>query len=401
LNVKTSVLNAGPGLCVPPDSEPAVLSTDVSYGTTKCSTATDFAVSNHGGQAIGNPGTTVQNALAKSSSTAFADLAHRVGTANVVTTAEQLGVDIAPTADGGSGLSSYADVNMGLGVAPLTVNEQDTMLSTIADDGEYHQAHLIKYWQQANGAELTPTVAVRAVLTAALDAQVQYAMEDTTSNGTAAATVGYGKGAPGTVIGVTGETSSYRAGSFLGATTQYSLAVGMFTSAQDSGSADSLSALGGGGYGGYWPSKIWNTFAEAEFSQRPSPFATKPAFSGADWNQVGKGATAGSASTTTGISPVPTVTCTVNGEQEVISGAFCPTPDPGPSATPTCSYDGEIGCVDVVSTPTCAYDSSDGQYDICTTSTPTSTPTPTPATTCSYDQADGQYDICSGNGNGL
>jgi membrane peptidoglycan carboxypeptidase len=271
----------------------------------------------------------VQNALAKSSSTAFADLTHRVGTANVVTTAEQLGVDIAPAADGGSGLSSYAgDVNMGLGVAPLTVNEQDTMLSTIADDGEYHQAHLIKYWQQANGAELTPTVAVRAVLTAALDAQVQYAMEDTTSNGTAAATVGYGKGTPGTVIGVTGETSSYRAGSFLGATTQYSLAVGMFTSAQDSGSADSLAALGGGGYGGYWPSKIWNTFAEAEFSQRPSPFATKPAFSGADWDQVGKGATAGSASTTTGISPVPTVTCTVNGEQEVISGAFCPTPDP-------------------------------------------------------------------------
>jgi serine/threonine protein kinase len=79
---------------------------------------------------------------------------------------------------------------------------------------------------------------------------------------------------------------SYRAGSFLGATTQYALAVAMFTSAQDSGSADSLAALGGGGYGGYWPSKIWNTFAEAEFSQRPSPFATKPAFSGADWNRV-------------------------------------------------------------------------------------------------------------------
>jgi len=271
-------------------------------------------------------------------------------------------------------------------------------------DGEYHQAHLVKYWQQGtDGTELAPKVAVRTVLSAPLDAQVQYAMEDTTTHGTATATVGYGRSAPGTVIGVTGETANSRAGFFLGATTQYALVVGMFSGPQGTSTTDSLSALGGGGYGGYWPSKIWNTFAEAEFSRRPSLFATKPAFTGADWNQVGKIATSGSASASNG-TPAPVVTCTVNGEQETISGETCPTPTP----IPACTYDQQNGeCGDgaptTAPTPagTCSYDPADGQYDDCTT------PTPAPAGTCSYDQADGQYDICSstgtgnGNGNGL
>jgi hypothetical protein len=62
--------------------------------------------------------------------------------------------------------------------------------------------------------------------------------------------------------------------------------VGLFTSAQTAGSSESLSVLGGGS-GSYWPAKIWNTFAQAEFSPAPAPFPTSPAFPCAAWNQVG------------------------------------------------------------------------------------------------------------------
>jgi hypothetical protein len=77
-------------------------------------------------------------------------------------------------------------------------------------------------------------------------------------------------------------------GFFLGATTQYALVVGMFTSSRDPRSSESLSLLGGGGSGSYWPAKIWNTFATAEFSSASTPFPVNPAFTGAGWNQVAR-----------------------------------------------------------------------------------------------------------------
>ncbi len=91
----------------------------------------------------------MQNALAQSSDTAFTDLAHRAGTANIAAMAAPVrrGPRL-PYLDGGSGLSGYTgDVGMALGIAPLTVNEQTQMLATIADDGRYNQAHVVKYWQ--------------------------------------------------------------------------------------------------------------------------------------------------------------------------------------------------------------------------------------------------------------
>ena len=111
MNVQTSTLNASPYLCVPKDTEPMtpVLDQgDVVHGRrwTSCPAADAgyFPVENDGGEIIGDPkkggGTTVQNALAQSSNTAFTDLTHRVTTSNVIRMAQALGVNIADYPNG-------------------------------------------------------------------------------------------------------------------------------------------------------------------------------------------------------------------------------------------------------------------------------------------------------------
>jgi membrane peptidoglycan carboxypeptidase len=389
MNVKTSTLNASPYLCVPPETHPLVLSsTKVTWsnGTEGCpaSDISYFPVENDGGEIIGNPkqggGTTVQNALAQSSNTAFTDLTHRVTTSNVIRMAAAMGVNItcypAPKTcphGNGSGLTNdIGQTNIALGIAPLTVNEQTTMLSAITDNGVYHQAHIVKYWQQPNGPEQTPTVASHGVLdpsnpttNAQLDSQVQYAMEMTTVDGTGtAAADGLGSRQ---IIAKTGTSSGYEDGFFIGAIPQYSLVVGMFT-ANPANTDESLQVLTGGGFGGYWPAKIWNTFAQAEFVNLPQESFQSPVFTGAAWNQVGK------------IAP-PKISCWENGKQVKVQAKTCPTPTP----TVSCGWDQQDGQNDLCST--CSYDQSDGQMDNCTN--------PTPSQSCSYDQQDGQYDLCS------
>src|SRR5262249_2466551 len=142
----------------------------VPYGTKTCAQPGYFPVYEDGGEIIGNTkkvgATTVQNALAQSSNTAFSDLAHRAGTARIAAMARRFGGDTAPYIDGGSGLRGYeGEVGMSLGIAPLTVNEQAQTLATIADDGRYHQAHLIKYWEQGEAsADQLPKVGTHVVL---------------------------------------------------------------------------------------------------------------------------------------------------------------------------------------------------------------------------------------------
>jgi membrane peptidoglycan carboxypeptidase len=422
MNVKTSILDTSPYACIAPDqsSEYSVPLTASAYAADHqsggCLLSDGYPVENDSGEQIGkNIGTSsgapvfsdnVQDALAQSSNVGFTDLAHRVGTKNVASMAANFGVNV--TSDGSQlDTPTYlGQVGMALGIAPLTVNEQTQMLATIADNGMYHQAHIIKYWQQvANGSEQMPSLAEHVVLTPSQDAQVQYAMEMTTIDGTADQTVTYGQQAPGTVIGKTGTTSSSHAGFFIGSTTQYTLVVGMFTKSQADSYPNNLGMLGGGGFGGYWPAKIWNTFAESEFSSTPALFSTSPPFTGSAWNLVGK-------------VTKPTITCTVNGKKVKSTAKACPTPTPTPScsfddngnyqcsgganptSTPTCSYDQSDGQYDDCSganpsaSPTCSYDQSDGQYDDCSGATPSASPT------CSYDSSDGQYDDCNGNGNG-
>ena len=419
MNVKTSILDTSPYVCIMPDS-PTTYSDPISAGTYSlpgtsngCSTTNGYKVENDGGEAIGKDmgtvtgapayGDTVQDALAQSSNTGFSDLAHRVGTSNIATMAGQFGVNLAPYDQGGSGLKHFiGDVGMALGIAPITVNEQTQMLATIADNGLYHQAHVVKYWQQGGGIEQMPKVDSHSVLTPDQAAQVQYAMEMTTVNGTAAQTVTFGQQAPGTVIGKTGTTSSSHSGFFIGSTSQYTLVVGMFTSSQDTSTTDNLSELGGGGFGGFWPAKIWNSFAQAEFSSTPTMFSTSPNFSGATWNLLGKVT-----------KPKPTVTCMVNGHKKKINGKSCPNPNP------TCGFDdnGNYTCTGGAnSNPNCdpnqqdcsgngATSTCDPNQQNCSGNGATSTCDPnqqncsgnngTPTSTCDPNQQN-----CSGNGNG-
>jgi membrane peptidoglycan carboxypeptidase len=296
MNATTSTLQASPYLCVPVDSQPAVRSVVMKSLVTRCPQGGYFPVENDGGAIIGNPnkgdGTTVQNALAQSSNTAFTDLTHRVSTVKVIRMAQNFGVDVAKYPNGSGLAEDLGEVGLALGKAPLTVNEQATMLSAIADNGVYHQAHMVKYWHRPDGPEQMPTVESHAVLdpsnpttNAELDSQLQYAMEMTTvdGSGTVAAS-GLGNRQ---IIAKTGTTTSSHSGFFIGAISQYSLVVGLFTQSQDVNSPESLTPLTGGGFGGYWPAKIWNTFARAEFANLPQEAFQSPAFTGAAWNQVG------------------------------------------------------------------------------------------------------------------
>ncbi len=243
---------------------------------------------------IGDPkklyGVSPQIALAQSSNTAFTDLAHRVTTSKIIQMAQAYGVNISAFKQGGSNLDQMVgQVGLALGTASLTVNEQATMLSTIADNGVYHTAHIVKYWQSPDGPKTPPIMQTRGVLdptnaanNAALASQVQYAMSMTTVNGTGtAAAVGLGNRP---IIAKTGTTTNSHAGFFIGAIPQYSLVVGMFTESQAADSPENLGVLTGGGFGGYWPAKIWNTFAQAEFASLPVQNFENPVFSG---NEVG------------------------------------------------------------------------------------------------------------------
>jgi membrane peptidoglycan carboxypeptidase len=300
MNVQTSTLNTSPYLCVPPDTQAMVLSTGEKSPVPRgdCPQPGWFPVENDGGELIGSShgdgsyASSVQSALAQSSNTAFTDLTHRVTTSNVIRMARAFGVNIANYPNGSGLTSDVGQTKIALGIAPLTVNEQATMLSAIADNGVYHQSHIVTYWQQPGGPEQTPVLATHGVLdpsnpatNARLDSQVQYAMEMTTVDGTGtSAAQGLGSRP---IIAKTGTTAGHHSAFFIGAIPQYSLVVGMFTKSQDVNSPESLQVLTGGGFGGYWPAKIWNAFAQEEFANLPQANFQSPVFTGANWNQAG------------------------------------------------------------------------------------------------------------------
>jgi membrane peptidoglycan carboxypeptidase len=359
MNVGNSIMNSSEYLCVAPDSspdvEPPTYSQAISAGVYElpghnagCKNVDAYKVENDDGATIGTPvgpqgdglwKTNVQNALAQSSNTAFTDLAHRAGTANIVKMAAAYGVDTDDYADQGSNLNAFIGEvsDIALGVSSLTVNEQTQMLATIDDDGLYHAAHIVKYWQLPAGPEQTPDVDSHVVLTPAQDSEVQYAMEGTTVYGTAVdASYGLG-GRP--IIGKTGTTSDEQSGFFIGAIPQYAMVVGMFTadpgaatSTDSTTPANSLSELGGGGFGGFWPAKIWNTFAQAEFAKLSVDNFQNPQFSGAKWNMIGNVPKAKKKKTK------PTNKCTpvkFHGRSLPGSGPGCPSASPTPTPTPS------------------------------------------------------------------
>jgi membrane peptidoglycan carboxypeptidase len=125
------------------------------------------------------------------------------------------------------------------------------------------------------------------VLTPAQASQVQYAMSFDTVDGTGTAAA-MSDGRP--IIAKTGTTDNAQSAFFIGAIPQYALTVGIFTENQSDKTKESLNNLGGnvgGGFGGYWPARIWNTFAENEWASTPVQQFETPVFTGQTWNMFG------------------------------------------------------------------------------------------------------------------
>jgi membrane peptidoglycan carboxypeptidase len=97
-------------------------------------------------------------------------------------------------------------------------------------------------------------------------------------------------------IGKTGTTDAAQSAFFIGAIPQYSLAVGIFTNHQTGLKTDSQSLNGlasvngqGGGFGGNWPTTIWQTYMQNEFANLPpQQFGTLNTVGFAKWVQVPK-----------------------------------------------------------------------------------------------------------------
>jgi membrane peptidoglycan carboxypeptidase len=331
MNVKTSILNGYSPLWVPLDEPPYQMM--LSARSAAKAEPGAYEIPNDGNVVFGPM--SVQNALAQSSNTAFADLTHRVGTPQIVQIAGDMGVNLEPYKDGGSGLPSYEhEVGMALGIAPITVNEQDSMLATIDDNGTYHSAHVVAWYQAPGGPVQHSIVHTQVVLTPAQDSQVQYAMEATTVDGTGTAAA-MSDGRP--IIGKTGTTNTAQSAFFLGAIPQYSLAVGIFTNEQNGVTgAESLNNLGGlGGYGGDWPALIWHTFAQNEFLSLPVEQFPTPDFGGTAWDLIGPNQVQASPKPTTTPTPHPTMTCYPSPLQHC-GGSTAPS-SPPPSSPPPSS----------------------------------------------------------------
>ncbi|HEY6786188.1 MAG TPA: transglycosylase domain-containing protein, partial [Trebonia sp.] len=374
MNVKTSTLNGFSPLYVPPD-HPAADATHLSTTNKAQAPLGSFPFNNDCLCSLGP--LTVLNAFAQSSNTAFTDLAHRVGTENIINLAGEMGVNTAAY-PGGSGLVDFeGDVGMALGTAALTINEQDTMLATIDDGGTYHQAHaIVSVTSPTTGTVTQGKYDTHAVMNTAQDSQVQYAMSTVVQNGTAAGMIDQSQTRP--IIAKTGTTTSNRTAFFIGAIPQYALSVGIFT--KDQGdflnpptdtipNTETLNNLGNneqGGFGGYWPAKIWNTFADKEFANLPVDQFLSPVFSGQTWDQVPKAPAKPKPKPKP--TPPPTQAC---------KGASCPghgNKHGGPAQSPTASALPTTGCV--LPGPGCQPTSSPPTTP--STGPATATPTPTP-----------------------
>jgi membrane peptidoglycan carboxypeptidase len=377
MNVQSSVMDTSPYACIAPPSRgstvfsqpvtPAVYHQASSSSTfAGCPSSSYFPEENDSGELIGKTagvgngtnGTvagaqyysdTVQDALAQSSNVAFTDLIHKTGTTAPENIAEAVGTS--PTAFTSRGDPNFGNtVGIALGEAPMTVQDQASLVAMLDDNGTFHTAHLIQYWEDTTaGTKNTPTVTSNQVLTPAQASQVQYAMEMTTVNGTAKGLVQMSQDGR-QVIGKTGTTTSNHSGFFIGGIPQFAMAVGMFTSSI-SDKSQNLGLLDSSNAANIYPTMIWNAFANAAYANTTPESFQQPQFSGAKWDMLGpvpkakpKPKPKPTPSQTPGkgkkgILPFPTTgpSSSPNPTPSTCSGLFgCPSPSSSPSA-PTSS----------------------------------------------------------------
>jgi membrane peptidoglycan carboxypeptidase len=276
MNVLTSKLNGTSPLCVPPDN--TALSR-MTLSKPKRGACPPLWATVTPDNATKSGPVSVAAATAASSNPAYVDLAHRVGTFNVVRMAKSFGVNIAKFPAGSNLSRMIGETGIALGIASLTVEEQATTFATLANRGNYHTPHVIANLTR-NGQPIPIKVEQRPVLTPKQTADVDWALSfDTNSNsgytgtGTNAVLSPYRP-----TIGKTGTTDSSQAAWFLGALpSQYSFAVGMFT-ANPSDKSQTLALLPyrggwGGGYGGAWPATIWQLYMTKLLAMSHKPIA--------------------------------------------------------------------------------------------------------------------------------
>jgi membrane peptidoglycan carboxypeptidase len=372
MNVQKSTLNGNSPLWVPPDYFNGTDDT-LKLSTTNTAQKLPGAFKFNNDCLCSLGALSVQNAFAQSSNTAYTDLAHRVGTRNIINLAQEMGVDTTDPYPNGSGLAGdVGQIGIALGTAPLTINEQDTMLATIDNGGMYHQAHVIVSVTAPGGTPQLGKYQQHQVLTPAQASEVQYAMQTVVkSGGTAGGIIDQASSRP--IIAKTGTTSSFKTAFFIGAIPQDALTIGIFTKKQSASSPETLKNLGNtaqGSFGGYWPAKIWNTYADAEFANLQVDQFLQPVFSGQTWNQVPKPPAKKKPNNNN-------QNCQVQGQNQGGQGGFFPCPGKhhkggGPTPTPPVSTPTSAGCL---------FPGGPG----CPTTGPSSTPTigssPTPTAT--------------------
>jgi membrane peptidoglycan carboxypeptidase len=273
MNVQTSKLNGTSPLCVPPDYKVQYRMTLSKPKRGPCPPQWATVTPDN---ATRNGPVSVAAATAASSNPAYVDLAHRVGTGNVVDMAKSFGVNPGKFPHGSNLKAMIGQTGIALGIASLTVEEQASTFATLANRGMYHTPHVIAKIKKSSGQNVPLKVIRRQVLTPKQTADVNWALSfDTNSNsgytgtGTNAILSPYRP-----TIGKTGTTDRSQAAWFLGALpSQYSFVVGMFT-ADPSNRSQTLAVLpsvGGwtGGYGGAWPATIWRLYMERILAHAP------------------------------------------------------------------------------------------------------------------------------------
>jgi membrane peptidoglycan carboxypeptidase len=313
MNVQTSQLTGFSPLWIPPDVDAMTFASLQQPSPLAHDASSYFEVQN---DEVSNPNrpVSVVDATAMSLNTAYTDLWHRVagynlnGSPNNVTNmAKAFGVDVSSMKHGGSGLQGMQnEAGVALGQASLTVEEQATMIATLADGGTYHTPHVVKDIIVGDGT--TPAkITQREVLTPDEAAEVDYAMSfDMGSLGTAN---GLGLTNGQTVIAKTGTTNLSQSAFFLGATPRYAMAVGMFVSKPGCHLSVSEQALctdtaalsfappaglqtlfgvgGFPGYGGQWPAIIWHDYFMKNFNSLPvQSWPALPSNFGSTWSLV-------------------------------------------------------------------------------------------------------------------
>ena len=273
----------------------------------------------------------MQNALAQSSNTAFTDLAHRATTAAIIQMASNYGVNINNVSQRLEPAANYHGQvpAVALGEASLTVNEQTQMLATIDDNGVFHSGHVVKSWQLPDQAVQTPVVATHTVLTPAQDSQVQYAMEDTTVDGTAVnAADGPGRPARSSPRPAPPRTTCPGSSSARSRSTRWSSGCSSTSRTPPSPARTTCPTWAAAGSAVSGP-RTSGTPSPRPSSRNLTPESfPNPQFSGQLWNQIGPLPKAKPKK-----KPTPKCTVTIHGKSFPIPGKGCPTATPTPTPT--------------------------------------------------------------------